>query len=132
MANNKFNIKELRGVNGYQFMQVMYFLMRSAYYTPEIVNEYMETEAAQEKRPDIGKFFKWLGSLEGEQLDSIIAKIATLGGDLPDNYWKIIFTNVECNGNPVIPEAIQTFDINELLYIIKEGLKKVLTIDLPF
>lgn len=129
---NIFKIKDLRGVNGYQFMQVMYFLMRSAYYTPEITAEYMEMEAAQEKRPDIGKFFKWLGSLEGEHLDSVIAKIAMLGGDLPDNYWKIIFAQTECNGGPVIPEAIQTYDVKDLLYIMKEGLKKVLEIELPF
>jgi len=130
MANNTFKVKELRGVNGYQFMQVMYFLMRSAYYTPEIVNDFI-AESGNDK-PDIAEFFKWLGGLKDERLDSTLAKIATLGADLPENYWTIIFNNVECNGGPVIPEAIKTYDVNELLYIMREGLKKVLTIELPF
>lgn len=130
MANNTFKIKDLRGVSGYQFMQVMYFLMRSAYYTPEIVNDYI-AETGNDK-PEIGNFFKWLGELEGEHLDSTLAKIAVLGADMPENYWKIVFDNVECNGGPVIPEAIKTYDVDELLYIMREGLKKVLTIELPF
>ena len=58
--------------------------------------------------------------------------IAVLGADMPENYWKIVFDNVECNSGPVIPEAIKTYDVDELLYIMREGLKKVLTIELPF
>lgn len=132
MANNTFRIKELRGIAGYQFMQVMYFLMRSAYYTPEIVNEFLAETGNDGGKPDIGQFFKWLGSLEGEHQEAVLAKIAVLGADMPENYWPIIFNNTECNGSAVIPEAIQTFDTKELLYIMREGLKKVLAIELPF
>lgn len=122
MSEQRFKIKDLKGINGYQFLQVMYFLLRSAYYTPEV-------------NPDCGKideFFKKVGSLEGKDLDDICLKIATLGADISKDYWNIIFSCVETDGRDTIPESIQTFPVEDLVYIISEGLKKVLAIKLPF
>lgn len=119
---NGFTIKELKGIEGYQFLQVMYFLLRSAYYTPEI-----NTNALP-----IDKFFKSLGEMTPEEIEPVLTKIAVLGADVSKDYWDIIFKCTQKNANPIIPEAISTFTVDELVYIIREGLKKVLAIKLPF
>lgn len=122
MAKTDYTIKDLKGIDGYQFMQVMYFLLRSAYYSPETNTEYKKIE----------EFFAYVGTLEGEALDSFLTKIATLGADLSADYWGIIFKNVKYKGDSIIPESIQTIAADELVYIVTEGMKKVLAIKLPF
>ena len=122
MAKSDYTVKELKGIDGYQFMQVMYFLLRSAYYSPETNTEYKKIE----------EFFTYVGKLEGEELESFLTKIATLGADLSAEYWAIIFKSVLYKGDPIIPESIQTIPTDELVYIVTEGMKKVLAIKLPF
>lgn len=130
MENNKeattvvmpYKIKELKGISGYQFMQVIYFILRSGYYTPEINKDH----------PKIEDYFKWVASLEGEELDTLLTELLLLGGDLSPDYINIILKNTEKNGQPIIPESIQTIPVEDLLYIVREGLKKVLSISLPF
>lgn len=118
----KYKIKELRGIDGYQFMQVIYFLLRAAYYTPELNSEYRKIE----------DFFAHIGELEGDELNEFCGKVAVLGADISKDYWNIILRSVECSGRDIIPESIVTIPVDELLYIISEGLKKVLSIKLPF
>lgn len=118
----KYTIKDLKGINGYQFLQVIYFLLRSAFYTPETNSQFTK----------IDEFFKHVSSLEGNELDLFLIKIATICGDLSKEYWEIIFKNVLCKGENIIPEAIQTIPAEDLVYIIKESVKKVLAIKLPF
>lgn len=122
MAEAKFTIKDLKGIEGYQFLQVMYFLLRSAYYTPEI-----NTEGSA-----IAPFFKIIGAMEEEAQEALLTKVAVLGADISKEYWGIIFKCVQRNGEAVIPEAITTYTAEELVYIIREGLRKVLAINLPF
>lgn len=122
MSDMKYTIKDLKGINGYQFMQVMYFLLRSAYYTPETNSQHKRIE----------DFFKYVGELEGDELEIFLTKIATICGDLSDDYWKIILKNVELNGSPLIPESIPNIPASDLVYIVREGMKKVLAIKLPF
>jgi len=122
MAAQDYTIKELKGVAGYQFIQVMYFLLRSAYYTPEANPDGLKIE----------DFFKTVSKLEGDEMESFLTKIATICGDLSEDYWKIIFKNVLFKGDPVIPESISTIPAKDLVYIVREGMKKVLAINLPF
>lgn len=122
MAATDYTIGELKGIAGYQFLQVMYFLLRSAYYSPETNNQFKRIE----------DFFTYVAKLEGEERESFLNKVSTLCGDLDDNYWHIIMKNVLFAGKPVIPESIQTIPAGVLVYIVKEGLKKVLAINLPF
>lgn len=130
MENNKeattvtkpYKIKDLKGITGYQFMQVIYFILRSGYYTPEINKDH----------PKIEDYFKWVASLEGEELDALLTELLLLGGDLSPDYMNIILKNTEKNGQPIIPESIPTIPVEDLLYIVREGLKKVLSISLPF
>lgn len=119
---NKFTIKDLRGIEGYQFLQVMYFLLRTAYYTPEVNVEGLRIE----------KFFNYIGELPEAEREPVLTKIATLGADITKDYWEIIFKSVQQDGKNIIPEAITTFSAEDLVYIIREGLKKVLAIKLPF
>lgn len=130
MENNKeattvtkpYKIKDLKGIAGYQFMQVMYFILRSGYYTPEINKEHGKIE----------DYFKWISSLEGEEREALLTELLLLGGDLTPDYINIILKCTEKDGNPIIPESIGTIPVDDLLYIIREGLKKVLSISLPF
>lgn len=122
MAKTDYTIKDLKGIDGYQFMQVMYFLLRSAYYSPETNSDYKKIE----------DFFTYVGGLEGGELEKFLLKVATLGGDLSAEYWGIIFKNVKYKGDSIIPESIQTIPADELVYIVCEGMKKVLAIKLPF
>lgn len=122
MLDTKYAIKDLKGINGYQFMQVMYFLLRSAYYTPETNSQHKRIE----------DFFKYVGELEGDELETFLTKIATICGDLSEDYWRIILKNVEVNGSPLIPESIPNIPASDLVYIVREGMKKVLAIKLPF
>lgn len=119
---NKYTIKELKGIDGYQFLQVMYFLLRSAYYTPEINTEYRRIE----------DFFNHVGELDGDELNEFCGKVAVLGADISREYWAVILKCTEKDGREIIPESIVTIPANDLLYIITESLKKVLSIKLPF
>lgn len=130
MENNKeattvaspYKIKDLKGILGYQFMQVMYFILRSGYYTPEINKDHQKIE----------DYFKWIASLENEEMEALLTELLLLGGDLSPEYINIIMKNTEKNGQPIIPESIPTIPVEDLLYIVREGLKKVLSISLPF
>lgn len=122
MNKEDYTIQDLKGIYGYQFMQVMYFLLRSAYYTPETNSQHKRIE----------DFFKYVGELKGEELDAFLNKIPTICGDLEDKYWTIILKNVNYKGSPVIPESIGTIPVDILVYIVREGMKKVLAINLPF
>lgn len=122
MACADYTIKDLKGVNGYQFLQVMYFLLRSAYYSPETNDRYKNIE----------EFFKYVGELKDEDLDKFVLKIATICADVTTEYWDIIFRMVEYKGSAIIPESIQTIPAEDLVYIISEGMKKVLAIKFPF
>ena len=130
MENNKeattvtkpYKIKDLKGIIGYQFVQVMYFILRSGYYTPEINKEGGKIE----------DYFKWLSGLEGDELETVLTELLLLGGDLSPDYINIILKCTEKDGNPIIPESISTIPVDDLLYIVREGLKKVLSISLPF
>lgn len=122
MACVDYTIKDLKGVNGYQFLQVMYFLLRSAYYSPETNDRYKNIE----------EFFKYVGELKDEDLDKFVLKIATICADVTTEYWDIIFRMVEYKGSAIIPESIQTIPAEDLVYIISEGMKKVLAIKFPF
>lgn len=117
-----YTIKELKGIDGYQFLQVMYFLLRSAFYTPETNSEFSKIE----------KFFEYVGNLEGEELETFLTKISTICGDISKEYWEIIMKSVLYKGDKIIPESIQTIPAEDLVYIVREGMKKVLAIKLPF
>jgi len=120
--SQKFTIKELRGMQGFQVMQTVYFLLRSAYYTPEINQEHKTIEA----------FFKSLQELKDDELKKTLLKIVTLGADVKPHDWEAIWTVVQIDGKDVIPEAIQTYDAGDMAYIIMELIKTVIAIKLPF
>lgn len=122
MANTDYTIKPLKGIEGYQLMQVVYFLLRSAYYTPETNPQGLKIEP----------YFQWIGTLKDAELDSYLGKVAVLTADISTQYWNVILKNALFKGDPIIPEAIQTIPADTLVYIIKEGMKKVLAIQLPF
>lgn len=122
MNKTDYAIKDLKGIPGYQFLQVMYYLMRTAYYTNETNPKALKIES----------FFEYVGKLEGNELESFLTKVATICGDIPVKYWDIILRNVTYKGDNIIPESISTIPVDVLVYIVREGIKKVLAIQLPF
>lgn len=122
MNKTDYQIKELRGVSGYQFIQVMYYLLRTAYYTPEV----------NVKQLRIEEFFKQAGELKDDELEAFLTKVSVICGDLSAQYWDIILKNVSYKGENIIPESVQTIPADILVYIVREGIKKVLAIQLPF